>query len=205
MDPNQASYEEYNGIDGNGRLNYLLYLEMTGNDDGSVPEMKPEGRFLREVGNWTDGRRPGEDPRSQFGTFMLTHQKFLDEYLLPKFDKMNRMVKIDLSNLKATVRTDGNHAYFDRDIDVVIGAGVTSGLDKDDAQYRFTKGTNFSQAMTGILSGQSFPTVLPPNALTWYWSFNDEPMDQHREDRYFGILYKAEHWGKASSMLKHDT
>lgn len=193
MDPNQAKYEEYNGIDGNGRLNYLLYLEMTGNDDGSVPKVEPEGRFLKEVGNWTDGRIPGQDPRSQFGTFMLTHRKFLDEYLLPKFDKMNRMVKIDLTGLKATIRTVSKIAYWSRDVTVVIGAGVQPGTVKDDAEYRFMKGTSSSQAMTGTLSGESYPTLLPANALTWYWSFHDEPEDKHGEDRFFGILYKTEH------------
>jgi hypothetical protein len=206
MDPNQANYKEYNGIDGNGRLNYLLYLEMTGNDDGSVPEVKQEGRFLKEVGNWTDGRIPGQDPRSQFGTFMLTHQKFLDEYLIPKFDKMNRMVKIDLSNLKATVETKGFSAYIDRDIEVAIGAGVHSDVDEGDAKYRFSKGGSIELKVQGsVASGLDFPTTLPPNALKWYLYFIDEDMHQHDDDRFIHIGYKAERWGDASSMLIHDT
>lgn len=112
IDPSDPHYKEYNGSDGNGRLNYLLYLEMTGNEDGTVSKASKDGRFLKEMGNWTDGRNPGKDPRSKFGTFMLTEKKFLEEYLLPKFDKINRMVKIDLSDLKAEVYTEGFCSYF---------------------------------------------------------------------------------------------
>lgn len=70
MDPNDPNYKEYNGNDGKGRLNYLLYLEMTGNSDGTTPEVKKEGRFLEHGGNWTDGTQPGKDAGSKFGTYV---------------------------------------------------------------------------------------------------------------------------------------
>ena len=204
MDPNDSNYKEYNGIDGNGRLNYLLYLEMTGNNDGTKPEVKQEGRFLKGVGNWTDGRNPspGPDRRSMFGTFMLTHQKFLTEFLLPKFDKMNRMVKMDLSDLKAEVYTKGLYSYFSRDVKIAIGAGVKEGYDAGDAAYRFLKASTIEQMITKLIpAGVWFDTPLPTNALVWYWYFIDEPMNKHSEDRYLNIGYNAEHWGRTASML----
>ncbi len=193
MDSSDPLYEEYNGIGGNGRLNYLLYLEMTGNEDGTVSKASKDGRYLKEMGNWTDGRSPGQEPRSKFGTFMLTEKKFLEEYLLPKFDKMNRMVKIDLSDLKADVRTEGLYSYFPHDIKLAIGAGVHAGPDPIDAQYRFQK-------KPAPPEGMSFPTVLPSNAMTWYWTFIDDEMKVHKYDRYLNIGYKAEHWGEATSV-----
>lgn len=200
-DPNDPNYREYNGFDGNGRLNYLLYLEMTGNADNKVPEVKQEGRFLQEVGNWTDGTKPGVDPRSQFGTFMLTSQKFIDEFLLPKFDKMNRMVKTDLENLKADCRTSGLYSYFDRNIDILIGAGAKSEFDPEDAKYRFGKDLNIGGLSLSNASNMFFPTQLPSNAITWFWSFKDNDMKVHNSDRYLNIGYKAEHWGEATSMF----
>jgi hypothetical protein len=101
-DSSNPKYQEYNGTDGNCRLNYLLHLEMTANEDGTVPKIDQDRRFLKEVGNWTDGTKPGIEPMCKFGSFVLTERKFLDGYLLPKFDKMNRMVKVDLSNLEPT-------------------------------------------------------------------------------------------------------
>ena len=205
-DPNDPSYQEYNGIDGNGRLNYLLYLEMTGNNDGSIPEVGQEGRFLTEVGNWTDGRNPGagKDPSSQFGTFILTHQKLLEEFLLPKFDKMNRSVKTDLSGLKAEVHTKGFYSYFKRDVRIEIGAGVATGFEPMDANYPFTRDQSLDNIMRFMPSSLVFPTRLPSNALTWYWQFKDEPMSQHNPDRYLGFMYNAEHWGQAASMCIPD-
>jgi hypothetical protein len=193
-DLNDPNYKEYNGIEGNGRFNYLLYLEMTGNKDGTVPEIVDKGRYLEEIGNWTDGRNPGKDPSSKFGTFMLTEKKFLEEFLLPKFDKMNRMVKIDLSDLKAEVYTKGLYSYFPRDIQLAIGAGVHAGPDDGDAQYRFQK--------IPAPKDMSFPTQLPSDALKWYWTFIDDEMKAHNSDRYLNFGYKAEHWGEAKSVFE---
>jgi hypothetical protein len=216
IDPDHPdTYKPFVGINGNGRLNYLLYLEMTGNQDGSISKVNTDlhERFLSpKLGNWTEGRSPGKDPPTQFGTFLLTHRKFINEFLVPKFDKMNRMVKIDLSNLKAGVRTEGLTAYFSRDVDIAIGEGVKPGYDKGDDAYRFKTWDDFMnmvnakrdplQRMGGFLTAlatMKFPTVLPSNALRWYWCFTDDIMSEHNEERFLSIGYKAEHWGKAFS------
>jgi hypothetical protein len=199
-DPNDPNHAEVNSYGGKGQLNYLLYLEMTGNKDGTTPVVQQEGRFLKEVGNWTDGRTPGTDAPSKFGTFVLTKKKFLDEYLLPKFDKMNRMVKVDLKNLQADVYTDGLKVFFPRNVHIDIGAGFTTEPDPTDADFRFVAGNNFGGiARADILLKAVFPTTLSADALTWYWSFEDEPMKVHNTDRVLNIFYKCEHWGEASS------
>jgi hypothetical protein len=199
-DPNDPNHVEVNSYNGRGQLNYLLYLEMTGNKDGTTPVVQQEGRFLKELGNWTDGRTPGTDAPSKFGTFVLTKKKFLDEYLLPKFDKMNRMVKIDLSNLQADVHTDGFVARFARNIHIDIGAGFSTAPDPADANFRFVAGDNFKSMPGGdMIMKAMFPTTLSADALTWYWSFRDEPMRVHNTDRILNILYKCEHWGEADS------
>lgn len=196
-DPNDPNHAEVNSYDGRGQLNYLLYLEMTGNKDGTAPVVEQEGRFLKEVGNWTDGRSPKTDAPSKFGTFVLTKKKFLDEYLLPKFDKMNRMVKVDLSGLQADVHTDNLTVYFPRNVHIDIGAGFSIQPDPADANFRFVKGNMFGGA--GILEQAVFPSPLSTKALTWYWGFQDEPMSVHNTDRIWNIFYKCEHWGRASS------
>jgi hypothetical protein len=198
-DPNDPTHAEVNSYDGRGQLNYLLYLEMTGNKDGTTPVVQQEGRFLKEVGNWTDGRTPGTDAPSKFGSFVLTKKKFLDEYLLPKFDKMNRMVKVDLKNLQADVLTDDFVVKFTRNVHIDIGAGFSTEPDPTDANFRFAAGTNFTGNVGSLIMRAMFPTTLSPDALTWYWSFQDEPMKVHNTDRYLGFLYKCEHWGDTSS------
>jgi hypothetical protein len=204
-DPNDPTRKEVNSYDGNGQLNYLLYLEMTGNKDGVTPVSIPTVRFLEESGNWTDGRDPEREPMSKFGNFMLTKKKFLDDYLLPKFDRLNCMVKIDLSDLKADVWTEAITSHFSRDIRIAIGEGLQKLKESpQDQSYRFKPETDFNRQMGNLLFGAVFQTQLSPNALNWYWAFKDEPMRVHNDSRYKLIVYKCEHWGEADSQYSFD-
>ncbi|KAL9106678.1 MAG: hypothetical protein Q9227_008330 [Pyrenula ochraceoflavens] len=202
-EPGNSNYQEINSIDGNGRLNYLLYLEMTGNYDGTKTEVQQDGRFLKEVGNWTDGRTPGTDPPGKFGTFMLTYQKFWNEFLLPKFDKMNRLVMVDLKSIKAGVYTKGLYSYFSRDLSIAIGEGVTSSYDAKDKDFRFGKedSSGINNILKALPANLFFPSTMPTNALVWYWHFIDTPISDHNTDRYLDIGYKCEHWGNATCMF----
>lgn len=145
---------------------------------------------------------------------MLTHQKFMNEYLLPKFDKINRMVTVNISDLKADVTTKGFWSGFSRGCSLKIGDDASPNSDEGDAKYRFTKtnpfgepNSSFLESLVGVKGDPTakvwsypFETTLSRNAVTWYTCFKEEPIKVHKTDKYLDFLYKAEHWGEAQSM-----
>ncbi|KAK1774876.1 hypothetical protein QBC45DRAFT_423868 [Copromyces sp. CBS 386.78] len=92
------------GLDGNGRLNYLLFLQTVG---GNQPpdQSSPEAILNPRMGNWTEGRTPGKDDPTTFGTFMLSSGNFIERFVLPKLSAINRMMTVHISNVWAFLDT----------------------------------------------------------------------------------------------------
>jgi hypothetical protein len=72
-------------------------------------------------------------------------------------------------------------------------------MSKLELDYKLSGVSGLMKTLAIAYAHDKFPTKLSNKALIWYWSFIDEPMSVHKEDRYFNIEYKAEHWGNASS------
>jgi hypothetical protein len=110
FEPNKLQYQTYpwvnhsamdykttSGLTGNSRLNYLLYLETTGQND--LPAL--DKRFLKYHGNFTDGRLEAAwNPEScDFGSFHMTRRNFFDGYLLRKLRILNRLLEPSMSKV----------------------------------------------------------------------------------------------------------
>ncbi|KJK66656.1 hypothetical protein P875_00127979 [Aspergillus parasiticus SU-1] len=81
------------GFEGTGRLNYLLYLEMT----DSRPLPGGDDEYLNVTGNWTDGTDPSQEGIAEFASYVLARQRFLDEWFLPRLSKINRMMSASMT------------------------------------------------------------------------------------------------------------
>lgn len=86
------------GLDGDGRLNYLLYLETVGSHTPPKDSSR-EAVLSTRMGNWTEGRKPGIDAPSKFGSFVLSSANFMDNWILPRFSAINRIMSIDISDV----------------------------------------------------------------------------------------------------------
>lgn len=123
------------GLDGDGRLNYLLYLETF---RGNTPplESSKDAVLGTRMGNWTDGRKPGIDDQSKFGTFILSSANFMEKYLVPKLSSINRIMSMDISN----VSTWAEYNFFSYKWSV--GADFSIGLgnaDEDKTTFKLKK------------------------------------------------------------------
>jgi len=88
------------GLDGEGRLNYLLYLETVGKN--TPPKASDASAVLStRLGNWSEGRQPGIDGGSLFGTFKLSSSMFMESYILPKLSAINRIMSLDVESVYA--------------------------------------------------------------------------------------------------------
>ncbi|RBR22925.1 uncharacterized protein FIESC28_04223 [Fusarium coffeatum] len=87
------------GLDGDSRLNYLLYLETVGSH---TPPLDSQANAVlnTRMGNWTEGRKPGTDSHSKFGTFVLSRANFMESFLLPKLSSINRIMSMDISEVR---------------------------------------------------------------------------------------------------------
>lgn len=110
------------GLDGDGRLNYLLYLETVGKNTPPIESAK-EAILDTRMGNWTDGRTPGIDDPSKFGTFVLSSRNFMDQFLIEKLSPINRMLSMDISNVTTWVDYKVFYYYWRVGASMGIGQG----------------------------------------------------------------------------------
>ncbi|SCV36832.1 uncharacterized protein FFB14_06275 [Fusarium fujikuroi] len=86
------------GLNGNGRWNYLLYLETVGRN--TPPPDSERGAVLdTRMGNWTDGRKPGTDSPSKFGTFILSSANFMESFVNQKLSAINRIMSMNIDQV----------------------------------------------------------------------------------------------------------
>jgi hypothetical protein len=89
------------GLEGDARLNYLLYCATTGQRE------LPDNRILNWRGNFTDGRikQNSSAESGDFGGFMMARQNFFEGYLLKKLQKLNKAFEPTIFNV--SVKADG--------------------------------------------------------------------------------------------------
>lgn len=122
---------------GNGRLNYLLYLETVGSNT-PPSESDASSVLSSRMGNWTEGRNPGVDAPSRFGSFVLSSEFFMEKFLLPKLSCINRIMAIDIYEVSAWCDDKVFSQPFSVSARYGIGLGDAS---KDETEFRLKKET----------------------------------------------------------------
>ncbi|KAG9758075.1 hypothetical protein KCU73_g4085, partial [Aureobasidium melanogenum] len=123
------------GLDGDARLNYLLYLETV--DDHQPPkDSSPDAILSTRMGNWTDGRKPGIDSPSSFGTFVLSSANFMEAYFIPNLSAINRIMSMDIYEVKAKAYPYFASWGWEVECSYNVGAGDS---DDDNTTYRLKK------------------------------------------------------------------
>lgn len=159
------------GFEGTGRLNYLLYLEMT----DSKPLPGGDDEYLNVTGNWTDGTDPSQEGIAEFASYVLARQRFLDEWFLPRLSKINRMMSASMTVTSHHWQVSGfdqmyyHWVYFIASF--LIGDNVKGYDQPEDADRNFSLSFHESIPSTildfQISSGHSL-TPLDGRALCWY-------------------------------------
>ena len=114
------------GLDGDGRLNYLLYLETVGTHTPPLASAK-ESILGTRMGNWTDGRKPGIHPAHEFGTYILSYKNFMEDFIIPKLQDFTHMLSLSIYDLKAWA--DWKFPYLYHRASIGLGMGVGDSKD----------------------------------------------------------------------------
>ncbi|KAL7765130.1 hypothetical protein ACKLNR_003046 [Fusarium oxysporum f. sp. zingiberi] len=119
------------GLNGNGRLNYLLYLETVGQN--TPPSDSKRGAVLdTRMGNWTDTRKPGTDSPSKFGTFILSSANFMESFVNKMLSSINRIMSMNIDQV--TCWADDYFWSYDWEVTATYGVGYED-ASKDSTTY----------------------------------------------------------------------
>jgi hypothetical protein len=166
-DENSASITS---IDGNGRLNYILYLEMT---DNATPPTGDDEFLQPNNGNWTNGTDPSRDGIEEFGSCIFSRQKFLESYFIPRLKKLNRMMSASYNNPSMSFDANLVRWWCSFTFPVVVGDHCSGYTVKDpaDDEYALTYSATQPQAVTDVVNlvPDGF-SELASGALCWYHS-----------------------------------
>lgn len=170
-------------IKDNGRLNYLLYLETIGT--GTPPLNSAADSVLStRLGNWTEGRNPGVDAPNQFGCFKMSSEFFMEQFILPKLSKVNRLMAVDIYSVTAWCA--------DRVFSQPFKVGATYGVGlgewtKDGTEFRLKKDTKLrlDDAWQDELKNFMRPLTESVGDGSNVWSYQDiewGATNKHDED-----------------------
>jgi hypothetical protein len=131
---------------------------------------------------------------------VLSGRRFINDFLLPKFDKINRMVEVRVGHIGADVMVSGWFFRLDRNITVTVGEGVRSmAREAGDEQYRFKPSGHQGDRYGSVTSDREFGT-LPNDHLQWYWNFSDYRRNPPQRDK--GRLgFEVKHLGEVESRI----
>lgn len=104
-----------NGLTGNARLNYLLYLETCADRDGKPkPLPGPSDATLQPTGNWTSGRLDGKGNSSStdYGALVISGANFFGGYLIPLLRGVNKAMEPSVKELKLTMYSKFPGFYY---------------------------------------------------------------------------------------------
>ncbi|KAM0167528.1 hypothetical protein ACHAQE_000422 [Botrytis cinerea] len=202
FDPSSRStYVPTSGLTGKSVLNYLLYLETTG--DNPFPQGGTADAFLTGgEGNWTDGTDPATDSPSKFGTMVISNKNFMDKFFLPKMRKLNRSAAVKFNTLTIWVhQTAGIFDYENRiTFGISVGDGVTAYdvVDSGDDTYAFASPKAISDGTTwGATEWAALP-ALPSGAVQWSFTRDFGEVHDHDTSGLSGIDTIGDVWGSSS-------
>ncbi|KAK2758179.1 hypothetical protein FQN54_004023 [Arachnomyces sp. PD_36] len=176
-----TNHESITSIDGNGRLNYILYLEMTDND----PPPNGDDEFLSpNNGNWTNGTDPSRDGIAEFGTWVLSRRKFLDTWFVPRLNKLNRMM--NTAFVDPTMSFNANLVLWSTTFNfpLLVGDGCQGFTIKDpkDDGYAMSYSATQPGAVTTMVRDAGVDNLFPSpgtGALCWYHSKTPSNWTKH--------------------------
>ena len=135
-------------------------------------------------GNWTNGTDPSKDGIEEFGTYVLSRQKFFEAWFVPKMRKINRMMSGLIHSPKMSFDADPTQYATAFRFPVLVGdeCKAYSVQDpKDDAYsmtYSSTQPTDFLKAVKNAALPNLFPNP-GAGALCWYYFKSPPDWDQH--------------------------
>jgi hypothetical protein len=159
-------------LDGDARLNYLLYLETVGSHMPPL-ESEPSAILNTHMGNWTDGRKPGTDAASKFGTFILSSANFMETYLVPKFAAINRIMSMDINGVAAWAECNFPFMWYKWRVTATYGLDQGD-PNEDKSTFRLTK-DSISVDETWHGDAQDFlrPLTQSPGEGSNVWTYKD--------------------------------
>jgi hypothetical protein len=207
--PGVSNYDPVAGLDGESRLNYLCYLEMT---DGDKPPSTTDPKaFLNPAqGAWTDGVDPSTEVASKFGAYKLTGRKFLEGYLIPKLTPLNNLMTTDVATPNIGIQAWFDHVNWNFSLDLHIGkdwekAGDSGKFKRNTTNFNANDASGIGamfkdKTWDGLITAAGVTTMatLPTDALVWTYAHYVIPSEAYHEDKS-QALYNAYHWGNASS------
>ncbi|KAF7502138.1 hypothetical protein GJ744_006985 [Endocarpon pusillum] len=159
------------GLDGNGRLNYLLYLETVGSHTPPL-DSASDSILSTKMGNWTEGRNPGVDDPSKFGSYVLSSTNFMDGYLIPKLSIINRTMSVDISNV--TTWAEDNFFSYRWKVTADFGIGLGDS-NQDDLTFKLQRSTLLSLEDYWQNEAKDFlrPLTVSPGSGAIIWAYKD--------------------------------
>ena len=170
-------------------------MEMT--DAAPPPPISSQDAWLQIWnGNWTDGEDPKRDPPSKFATFLLSHEKFLEQYIFPKLNRLNRCMTWEMTEPHAEMHAKGRSSNWSWYWTVTVGAGFERDpTGQGDAPFAYTKGEPAGP--------KDFKWAgLPSNALVWSYTRPYVKKEKYADDR--GVLLHPEIWVDGSCQYSLD-
>jgi hypothetical protein len=178
-------------------------------DGHTPPKPADAASILQPVGNWTNGTEPGKDPIQEFGSYFLSRNNFLDNWIVPRLKKVNRTMSCTYWN--PSMSFGGNliewHATFNFSVAVSDNCQAYGVQDSGDDKYNMTYFGAQPQKVTDMLN--SLPddakkaafAPLGAGALCWYYYNSPEKpkTDWTQEDHDTGNRCDSE----ARGILKH--
>lgn len=184
-------------FDGTGLLNYYLYLEMT----NGRPLPIGNNEFLNVNGNWTNNPDPNNGSLADFATFVLRRERFVDQWLLPQLNKLNRMMNGRIQSPWLQFNGNITRWWLSFSMPVLIGANVREyGVpDAADSLYGMTFNSQMPSTIAElkVKAGASMSDVLPAvpsTTLCWYQYRQDNRWDKSDRD-----------WGNDCWTTTHST
>lgn len=176
------------GLSGDGRLNYLLYLETIG-DNKPVAESDQSSVLSTRMGNWTEGRDPTVDSPSKFGSFVLSSGLFMEKFLLPKLARINRVMSADISSVGARAWSEWLIIYYVVNASWSIGLGETT---KEATEFALSKNTNLTldNVWQEDLKNHMRPLTESPGNGATIWAYKDVEYGstaKHAKDKSLGL------------------
>lgn len=147
-----------------------------------------DGEFLpADNGNWTNGTDPSTQGIEEFGTYILSRKNFLETWLLPKMNKLNRMMSASYYSVEMHFHGNLIEWWCEFQFPVLVGDNC-QGYDVPDSRdnaYAMTHAASMPSEIQIMILTAGVSGLLPdPGQGAWcYYQWNSpEPWEHHDED-----------------------
>ena len=158
-------------LSGDRRLNYLLYFK-TVKDHTPPVESDRSAILSTKMGNWSECRDPGPDAPGKFRSFVLAYKNFMDDFLISKLSRINRVMSVDIFNV--TTWAEDNFFWCRWRAGACYGIGLGDET-KQASGFKLTASTNLHVADEWQTDAKDFlrPSSQSPGEGAIVWAYQD--------------------------------